>query len=65
MPHFNAKNSPTAWFAVLERARLTGDKALESRAMERLADLGVVVRFCEGRETLAGHSKREGVSRAD
>jgi hypothetical protein len=40
-----ARNSPTAWFAVLERARLTGDKALERRAVAQLKRLGVSVQF--------------------
>jgi hypothetical protein len=40
-----ARNSPTAWFAVLERARLTGDKVLERRAVAHLKRLGVSVQF--------------------
>ena len=38
-------NSPTAWFAVLERARLIGDETLERRALAQLRRLGVSVRF--------------------
>jgi len=40
-----AENSPTAWFALLERARQTGRPDLEQRAMEELRRLGVEVRF--------------------
>lgn len=39
------RNSPTAWFAVLERARLVGDKLLEHRAIVQLKRLGVSVQF--------------------
>ncbi len=45
-----ANKSPTAWFAVLERARLTGDKSLERRAMVQLKRLGVSVRFQNERQ---------------
>jgi hypothetical protein len=38
-------NSPAAWFALLERARRTGDTELERRAMDELKRLGVDVRF--------------------
>jgi len=37
----------TAWFAVLERARLTHDAKLEVLAVERLRRLGVRVDFIE------------------
>jgi len=40
-----AQNSPTAWFAVLERAKLIGDRLLERRAVAQLKRLGVSVRF--------------------
>ena len=36
-------DSPTAWFAVLERAVRTGDAKLERRARQELARLGVSV----------------------
>jgi hypothetical protein len=39
------EESPTAWFAVLERALRTNDFALAQKAKERLAALGVVVRL--------------------
>ena len=40
-----ARRSPTAWFAVLERARLNGDVSLEAHALEQLRRLGVDVKF--------------------
>lgn len=38
-------DSPTAWFAVLERARLTDDYGLAARAQSELTRLGVAVKF--------------------
>lgn len=38
-------DSPTVWFAVLERARLTNDFDLAARAQSELKRLGVVVRY--------------------
>jgi hypothetical protein len=38
-------DSPTAWFAVLERARRTNDYALAAQAQRELVRLGVVVKF--------------------
>ncbi len=38
-------DSPTAWFAVLERALRTNDFPLAQEAKARLAALGVVVRL--------------------
>ena len=40
-----ATESPTAWFAVLERARLTEDFELAAKARAELERLGVKVRF--------------------
>jgi hypothetical protein len=40
-----AADSPTAWFAVLERARLTEDYELAAKAQAELERLGVKVRF--------------------
>jgi len=40
-----AANSPIAWFAMLERGRQTGNRALVSGAARELARLGVVVTF--------------------
>ena len=40
-----AKDCQTAWFAMLERARLTGDRESEARARRELARLGVSVNF--------------------
>jgi len=54
------QNSPTAWFAVLERARLTGDSSLERRAVAQLARLGVTVHFEHGD---GKESTREGARR--
>lgn len=42
----NVSDSPTAWFAVLERARLDGDFELAAKAQRELNRLGVTVRFC-------------------
>jgi|GEM_PF-2797354 len=44
----NPVDSPTAWFAALERARLTCDRALEAKAHEQLRRLGVHVAFLPG-----------------
>lgn len=38
-------DSPTAWFALLERAKRTGDVELALRAQEHLRRLGVKVEF--------------------
>lgn len=43
-----AKDSPTAWFVLLERARRTGDAALEQKALTELKRLGVSVEFTNG-----------------
>lgn len=40
-----AIDSPTAWFAALERARLSGDTRLERLAIRQLERLGVSVTF--------------------
>jgi hypothetical protein len=40
-----ATDSPTAWFAVLERARLTDDYELAAKAQAELERLGVRVKF--------------------
>ncbi len=42
-----AEESPTAWFAVLERGLRTGDTELVERAVRRLEQLGVRVEFRE------------------
>ncbi len=41
----DAVDSPTAWFAVLERARRTNDAELARRAQRELRRLAVVVMF--------------------
>ena len=38
-------DSPTAWFAMLERARLIDNYEMASRAQSELKRLGVVVKF--------------------
>jgi len=40
-----AERSATAWFAVLERARITSDFELAAKAVRKLARLGVKVRY--------------------
>ena len=47
-------NSPTAWFAVLERARLVDDYGLANRARRELERLGVIVRFRRARDRREG-----------
>lgn len=46
-------DSPTAWFAVLERARMTDDYRLAAEAVAQLARLGVTVRFPRRRKPAA------------
>ncbi len=41
----SALESPTAWFACLERARLTDNYELAARAQWQLERLGVIVVF--------------------
>ena len=38
-------NSPTAWFAALDRARRTSDFELAAKALKELRRLGVCVKF--------------------
>ena len=42
-PATRAEDCPTAWFCVLERARIDGDRARERKARRELARLGVKV----------------------
>jgi hypothetical protein len=49
-----AGHSPVLWFALLERARLTSDKALERRARKALARSGIVVTYGTVRDPDAG-----------
>lgn len=51
-----ASESPTAWFAVLERARLTGDYELAAQARRELDRLGVAVKFNAKRSNQKGGS---------
>ncbi len=39
------RDCPTAWFAVLERARMDGDFERAAEAIRQLRRLGVTVRF--------------------
>jgi hypothetical protein len=41
----NLKDSPTAWFALLESAKRAGDADLERKAIAELARLGIRVAF--------------------
>lgn len=43
------RESPTAWFAALERARVTRDYELAARAQRELRRLGVKVTFSVAR----------------
>jgi len=45
MSHQTLADSPTAWFAVLERAIRAGNRELEEHARSQLARLGVDVEF--------------------
>lgn len=47
------QNCPTAWFAVLERAREEGDYERAAQAERELRRLGVAVRF-NGRKARGG-----------
>ena len=47
-------DSPTAWFAVLDRARAEGDFALAERAQRELERLGVRVKFGRQRKRKGG-----------
>ena len=40
-----AADSPVVWFAVLERAKQTGDFATAARAVQELERLGVKVKY--------------------
>lgn len=40
-----AADSPVAWFAVLERAKQTGNFAKAARAVQELTRLGVSVKY--------------------
>jgi len=40
-----AADSPVAWFAVLERAKQTGDFAKAAHAVQELTRLGVSVKY--------------------
>jgi len=43
------RNSPTAWFVTLERARASRDFELVARSIQELRRLGVRVRFTRTR----------------
>lgn len=42
-----AEDCPTAWFAVLERARIEGDARREAEAVRQLKRLGVTIDWAE------------------
>ncbi|HEY1687188.1 MAG TPA: hypothetical protein VGG19_20680 [Tepidisphaeraceae bacterium] len=46
-PDLQFEDSPTAWFVVLEAARVRGDFEKAATAQKELARLGVKVRFCK------------------
>ena len=43
---FEYKNSPMAWFCVLEAARTQGDYVKAAKAQDELRRLGIEVRYC-------------------
>ena len=43
------RESPTAWFAVLERARMDGNHERAAQAIRELRRLGITVRFTPNR----------------
>ena len=48
------RNSPVAWFVVLERARLKNDFETAAKAEQELRRLGVIVKYGEAnKETYA------------
>jgi len=47
----SVQDSPVLWFAVLHRAHITHDRALEDRARCALARCGVRVAYADGRLT--------------
>ena len=46
-----AGESPTVWFAILERARLVNDFNLAASARTKLRELGVTVRYHQKQPT--------------
>lgn len=58
----NVHGCPTAWFAMLERARLANDYELEQRAYAELERLGVVVAFRGHRAHEIPNTSKEKVS---
>lgn len=57
-PDTDPENSGTAWFAVLERARLTDDYDLAARAEKELRRLGIRVSFGGDRTKPAAEADR-------
>lgn len=41
----DARNSPVAWFVMLERARASNNFVLAAQAMQELSRLGVIVKY--------------------
>lgn len=48
------RNCPTAWFVVLERARIDGDHVRAAKALGELRRLGVEIRFSKPRRRKVG-----------
>jgi len=48
------RNSPTAWFVVLEQARFEGDDERAEQALGELRRLGVEIRFSKPRRRKVG-----------
>jgi hypothetical protein len=42
---FDARNSPVAWFVMLEQARTRHDFQAAARAQQKLRELGVEIRY--------------------
>ena len=50
------RDSPAAWFVVLDKARHDNDRDLESRARRELKRLGISVTFHRRRQKEASHA---------
>ncbi len=59
------EDSPTAWFAVLERAMDTFDTATQRRALAELKRLGVTLHFKPGAFPRSRPGKGEGADHAE
>jgi hypothetical protein len=59
-PKDNAAESATAWFAVLESARLKNDFERAAEATRQLRRLGVKVQFTNGPHSKSSRSAKHG-----